>query len=269
MKVSARFTGWLWASFLAGLTAQPALADPPPAPQRAPQVWAIIIGIDDYADPGIPDSETAADNALRVLRWFRSAGWDDDHQLLMRDFGNADPGPRNAPAANILPTRNNLNWAIDEWLLPRARAGDLVVIYFAGQAETVTTSAAPRAEPRVDHYLLPINAFKTDLAGTGWSIDRTVDQCALRRIQVVCWLATAVGERRVPALPGRGRAVIPVATGEEWLRRLTRWPGVSAWLSADRSRAAAATSWTRSHRSPRRSWPRWAILNPCRTSRPA
>ena len=138
------------------------------------------------------------------MRWFRAAGWDDDHQLLLRDFGNGDPGTREAPAATILPTRNNLTWAIDEWLLPRAKAGDLVVIYFAGQSETVATPAAPRAEPRVDHYLLPINAPRNNLAGTGWSLDRAVDQCALRRIQVVCWLATAVGREARSCPAGQG-----------------------------------------------------------------
>lgn len=238
MNVSKRVVGWLGAITLAGLAARPAGAQPLPPPNRVPQIWTIIIGIDNYIDPGIADSKTAADSALRVRLWFRAAGWEDDHQLLLRDFGSTDPGMRDAPAGNILPTRNNLNWAIDEWLLPRAKAGDLVVIYYAGQTGTVAAAAAPRVEPRVEHFLLPINATRSDPSGTGWSLDRAVDRCALRRVQVVCWLATATGERRVPAPLNKARIPTPVATGEQWLRRLTRWPGVSAWLSTDRSRAA-------------------------------
>ena len=132
---------------------------------RPPQVWAIVVGIDNYNDPGITDSDQAAACARRVLLWFRAAGWEDDHQLLMHNSGSANPGPATPPAANILPTRNNLNWAIDEWLLPTGKAGDLVVVYFAGQAETVTTTVAARVEPRVDHYLLPINTTRANLAG--------------------------------------------------------------------------------------------------------
>jgi hypothetical protein len=75
---------------------------------------------------------------------------------------------------------------VDEWLGPRAKAGDLVVFYFAGQAATVASRTSPQSEPRVDHYLLPIDARTTDVSGTCWSLDEVVDRCALRRIRVVC-----------------------------------------------------------------------------------
>ena len=138
------------------------------------------------------------------------------------------PGQARGPRRQYPADQDNLNWAVDEWLLPRAKAGDLVVIYFAGQAETVS-SAAPRSEPRVDHFLLPIDAIKTDLKRTGWSIDgsSTSVPCGGSR-----WSA---GWRRpsataTPPLP-RGSPRRRRARGDEWLRRLTRWPGVSAWLS--------------------------------------
>ena len=67
MKVSTLVTGWLWAIIPGGSGGALLPAARPPR-RRAPQVWAIVVGIDDYTDPRIPDSETAADNALRVLQ---------------------------------------------------------------------------------------------------------------------------------------------------------------------------------------------------------
>ena len=100
MNVGTLIVGWLGAITLA---AQPAAAQQPPKPNRPPQVWAIVIGIDNYNDPRITDSDTAADSALRVLLWFRAAGWEDDHQLLMRDFGSADPGTPTPPPRTSCP----------------------------------------------------------------------------------------------------------------------------------------------------------------------
>ena len=239
MKASPLVAGWLLTLLLAGSMKSAAAADPAQTPARTPQLWAIIIGIGKYSDPSIADNPPAADHAEVVLQWFRAAGWEDDHQLLLKDFGNRDPGTREAPAATILPTRNNLNWAIDEWLLKKAKAGDLVIIYFAGQSSTVTTTRPPLAEPKVDHYLLPIDAQKNNPAGTGWSLDGAVDQCALRRIRVVCWLGTNAGATGAVAQGAVARVAPP---GHEWLRRLTRWPGVTAWLASSRPQGLGQAS---------------------------
>ena len=200
-------------------------------------MWAIIVGVGNYRDPAILDSPPAVDQALEVLKWFRAAGWDESHQLLLRDFGTSDPGTPEAPAPNILPSRANLDWAIRQWLMPKARPGDMVVFYYAGRAAAVVTPQGPRIEPRVDYYLLPIDGFQSSAATTGWSLDRAVDDCARRRIKVVCWLATTVQGRSTPAAapPPIGRpSNTPNPTGQDWLSRLARWPGVTAWLAADR-----------------------------------
>ncbi|HKM55908.1 MAG TPA: hypothetical protein VJY33_21055, partial [Isosphaeraceae bacterium] len=68
----------------------------------------------------------------------------------------------------------------------------------------------------------------------GWSLDRALDGFAQQgKYQIVCWLATALqagqaeGDRNVsPADLAR--------LNRDWLRRLVRWPAVTAWLAADR-----------------------------------
>lgn len=233
MRASRLRRGWLLAIMVGAMVGWSTAADPPRQKKRPPQLWAIVIGVENYDDPSIPDSQMAADHAQNIVQWFRAAGWENRQQLLFKDFGNRNHGKPEAPAPSILPTRNNLNWAVDEWLGPRAEAGDLVVIYFAGQAETVASRASPQAEPRVDHFLLPIDARKTDVKGTGWSLDEVVDRCALRRIRVVCWLATGVRPTATPPLTaGQSTAAVPAAA--EWLNRLTRWPDVTAWLASNR-----------------------------------
>jgi serine/threonine protein kinase/WD40 repeat protein len=216
------------------------------SPARRPEVWAIVVGIGDYRHPAIPDSRTAEQDAQGVRQWLRRAGWDDRHQLLLTDSGSSDPGDPRAPAPNLRPVRTNLDWAFRRWLPARAEPGDLVVFYFAGRSRAVVKPQEARLDPRVDYYLLPSDAAAENPELTGWSLDRAVDACARRRLQVVCWLATAVEEQRAgpPPVPGglaTSRAVAEsirprpsVSTGADWLARLARWPGVTAWLASDR-----------------------------------
>jgi hypothetical protein len=109
------------------------------APRR-PEVWAIVIGVGRYDQKAIQGSTSAARDSLRVVQWLRQAGWDPRHQLLLSDFGSTDPGEPNAPERNIRPVRRNLEWALNEWLLPKVKSGDLVVFYFAGASRTVVKS---------------------------------------------------------------------------------------------------------------------------------
>jgi hypothetical protein len=120
-----------------------ALAQERPGLVPTPQVWTIAIGVGDYRDNVFPDSKTAAENASKVRQWFRGAGWESDHQLLLSDFGRVDPGRPENPAPQIEPIKQNLDWAIRDWLLPRAKAGDLVVFYFAGQAAAAVKAQGP------------------------------------------------------------------------------------------------------------------------------
>ncbi|WP_165230976.1 WD40 repeat domain-containing protein [Aquisphaera insulae] len=233
MKTRVALAGWMLATAMLATVATRARADGPKR-TRPPQVWAVIVGVSKYTDPAIPEGESAYRQSARVLKWFREAGWDEEHQLLLQDFGTRDPGSVDHPSAIILPTRKNLDWAIEKWLDKRAAAGDLVVLYFAGQAGSVVSRPTPRSEPIVEHFLLPNDAVKASLNTTGWSLDRVVDRCALKKIRVVCFLGTGVGvdpgQAQAPADPRQPGE----AAGKAWLRRLTRWPGVQVWLASDR-----------------------------------
>jgi len=230
-----------WLLFLAGQL--PALAQGRPLPMAQPQVWTIVIGVGNYRDSSFLDSKTAAQNASVIVQWFRRAGWESDHQLLLSDFGQVDPGRPNAPAPKIEPIKKNLEWAIREWLLPRARAGDLVVIYFAGQAAATLKSQGPKVDPRLDYYLLPIDASPDTLDQKGFSLDKAVQDCVGKRLQVVCWLATSLHDQNgkvLPILP-TGDLASARPSAKNWLARLARWRGVTVWLASDGSRAGDST----------------------------
>jgi WD40 repeat protein/uncharacterized caspase-like protein len=218
-------------AFLIGIGALPALAQAP----RRPEVWTIAVGVDKYEHILGVGKPTAARGARDVRDWMRQAGWDGSHQLLLSDFGAPDPGQPDEPASNILPRKANLDWAFRQWLFPKARPGDLVVFYFAGRADAVVTPQGPRVDPRVEYQVLPADASLDSVDKTGWSLDRVIDECARRKLQVVCWMATSVVEREVPAPPPdtTGRRPRSIATGVNWLGRLARWPGMTAWLASD------------------------------------
>ena len=214
-----------------------ALAQERPGLMPAPQVWAIVIGVGDYRDNVFPDSKTAAGNASKVRQWFRRAGWESDHQLLLSDFGRVDPGRPENPAPQIAPLKQNFDWAIRDWLLPRANAGDLVVFYFAGQAAATVKSRGSKFAPRVDYYLLPIDASRDSVEQKGFSLDKAVQQCVGKRLQVVCWLATSLADQRGKVLPAPKPADLDRSrpSVKNWLAGLTRWRGVTVWLASDGS----------------------------------
>jgi WD40 repeat protein len=229
-----------------------AFAQGPGPKPPTPSVWAIVIGVGRYTQPSILPHPTAARYAGDVRQWLERAGWDETHQLLLRDLGVTDPGEPNAPASNILPLKQNLDWAFREWLIPKAKPGDLVVIYFAGRARFVDKPQGPRVESRREHYLLPTDTIAADIELNGWSLDRAVETCAQRKLHVLCWLATSISEQgstpsaSPPARPAAPRAesatkraalAQPVPAGSHWLKTLTRWEKVSVWLASDRPQA--------------------------------
>ncbi len=199
-----------------------------------PDVWAVVIGVDRYEDSLIPACPGARRDAQTVASWLaNTAGWG-GNVLRMDDLGQKAHGPASAAIANLLPTRANLDWALTDWLGHRVKKNDIVVIYFAGQA----TARAPKpGEPAGRAYLLPIDARAADVAGYGWSLDDALDRAkalADRQARVVLWLDTSTSGRGA-----RGMTPEPGSpSGDDWLRALTRWPGVTAWLAADGKPAA-------------------------------
>ena len=194
-------------------------------PAPGPEVWAIVAGVDDPGSPALPEGRSATRSSQEVLRWLRRAGWDPSHQLLLGDRGVTDPGRPAAPATLIRPTRANLDWAIEQWLLgpagKRPKPGDVVVIFFAGASKCLADRRGNLVELR--HIVVPSDPDPARPDAGGWSLESAVDRCVRARLRVVCWLATAP----------EGPADAPRPTGLEWLARLARWPGVTAWLAAD------------------------------------
>src|SRR4051794_30270291 len=206
----------------AWLLAPARAADVPPT---KPQVWAVVVGIDRYEDQLIHACSTATRDARTVAGWIaKTAGWGGDHVLFMGDRGVREHGKPEEAATDLLPTRDNLDWALTAWLGHRARAGDVVVFYFAGQA----TVRPPKSGGLAGRgYLLPIDAAAADVDRTGWSLEDALDRSAIAtRAKVVLWLDTSPRGRGEEGLP----VEVKVPTGAEWLDALTRWPGVTAWL---------------------------------------
>jgi len=110
-----------------------------------PKVWAIVIGIDTYDDPRITGCQKAETDAREVRSWLvETAGWDGINVLDMNPSARVAPGPANAILPDLRPTRKNLDWAVKEWLPARVRTGDVILIYFAGQAVGGRTTRDPR-----------------------------------------------------------------------------------------------------------------------------
>ena len=133
------------------------------------------------------------------------------------------------PEPDLRPTRENLDWAVDDWLGPRVRPGrrrgDLLRRPGgrpgprpgdAGRPGLPPADRRPGGRRRRDRLVARGRPGPgRDLAG---------------KARVVIWLDTSLRGRgdRGPG-PGEGGA----DSGSDWLRALTRWPGVTAWLAAD------------------------------------
>ena len=232
--------GWLitkWSIMAVFLLASRATAQiaPPSQPARKPQLWAIIVGVGNPLDPQVRrlSNRDSVQHAFSVLKWFSSTGgWDRNHLLLLTDFGgNDDPGTTVSPAPNITPSKRNLDWAVQTWLASKAQPGDVIVFFFAGQSRAVVSSD-PAVSP--EYYLVPTDALADSLAARGWALDRALDVLARQgKFRIVSLLATGL-QIQQSGNPGKGRPDNPARYARDWLRRLARWPGVTAWLASTR-----------------------------------
>ena len=212
----------------------------PETAQREPRVWAITIGIDRYESDVIPPCRGAVRDARAVGRWIaRTAGWDAQGVLMMDDLGRKEHGEASEPLDGLRPTRANLDWAFREWLPARVKRGDVVVVYYAGQAIGLPPPDGGASAGIQRHYLLPIDARPAGWDESGWRLDEAIDGLAATgRNPVVLLLDTS--------LHGRGKRVDRTSkfepSGTPFLEQLVRWPGVTAWLAADGRPAAEAAA---------------------------
>ena len=227
-------------------------------PSRRPEIWAILVGVNRYdRSMSTTVGPTTARGAKQVLHWLRQAGWDDGrHQLLLTDYGAADPGRPDDPAPNIRPRRQNLDWAFRNWLFSRAKPGDLVVFYYAGRSRAVVKPQGERVNPRVDYYLLPADAAPDSTEKTGWALDRAIDDCA----EEAPGRLLAVNVARWPGHPDRSRQ--GPSSGVD-----PGWDGLAGPAGAGRGsprgwrptgRRVRSRRRTRAVGSPGHSWRDWA-----------
>ena len=214
----------------------PAQSVQEPAPRGGPpQVWAVLVGIERYEDEvRFPRSRGAgprcgrhgpmADRGGRLGA--RSCPAPDRSRAL-----RAGPFPESRPAAR--PPRNRrgaLERAISDWLTPRARPGDVALIFFAGQAVSLPPAKDGAGRPPRD-YLIPWDGVR-EKEETWWRPGDAIDGLARRHVAIVCLLDTSpAGRIQPPRIDGVRREVAP----EHRLRLLegiARWPGVTAWMAA-------------------------------------
>ena len=195
----------------------------------------MLVGIQQYEESlAFPRCRGAAADAAAMARWLiDTAGWGPDHVLLLSDrdlttLGFTDPArlPEYRP-----PTKANLDWGARQWLAERAKPGDVVVVFFAGQAVgLVPRPDEPPGRPHRD-YLLPVDVRAADVDATGWVLGDAIEELAARgRNPIVCLLDTSpAGRIRSPVVLGDPPRV---ATGERLLRGTSRWQGVTTWIAA-------------------------------------
>jgi WD40 repeat protein/uncharacterized caspase-like protein len=193
-----------------------------------PRVWAVVIGVEVYDDPAIPRCFGSIGDGVALVRWLvDTARWPSSQILLMNENGARQHGrPEDVVRGALLPTRDNLDWALRQWLGHRLQPGDVGLVYFAGHSALF--------EDR--ELLMPIDARPGNLDVSGWSPEEAVDELALKKQQssLIFWLDTSLLGVNLRDDEARKAAS---AAGARLLTELARWPGTTAWLAHSRPTA--------------------------------
>jgi hypothetical protein len=139
---------------------RPATVAPPVAPPpKAPDRWAVVIGVGRYESPDIPRLRYSVSDAEAVYRVLTGpGGFKQEHVLLLTDTTERKP------------TYRNVKWALGTFLARSAKKDDTVLIYFAGHG-------APEVDQRgierdgFSKYLVPADAEPDDLYSTALPMD--------------------------------------------------------------------------------------------------
>jgi len=195
----------------------------------------MLVGIEQYEEQLVfPRCRGAANDAAELARWLiTEARWPPESVLLLTDRDPASLGfqdPTRQPVYRP-PTKANLDWGAREWLGQGARPGDVLLVFFAGQAVGLPEGPDDRPGQPPRDYLLPIDARDSAVDETGWKLGDAIDNLARRGdFSIVCILDTSpAGRVRPPRLLGR---LARAASGDRLLRGIVRWPGVTAWLAS-------------------------------------
>ena len=216
-----------------------------PGHEAGPRVRAMLVGIERYEEQlAFPRCRGAAHDAADLARWLiASAGWGPKSVLLLTDQDPATLG-FDQPASRPLhrrPTKANLEWGARQWLGSEARPGDVLVVFFAGQAIGLPDRPDDRLGQPPRDYLLPVDARVADVDQTGWKLGDAIDDLARRgEFSIICLLDTSpAGRVRSPGLLGNP---VRSAAGERLLQGIVRWPGVTAWLASAEGPALETSS---------------------------
>jgi WD40 repeat protein len=206
-----------------------------PGQDAGPRGRAMLVGIERYEEQlAFPRCRGAARDAAELARWLiATAGWGPESVLLLTDQDPAALGFEGLAPRPLhrRPTKANLDWAARQWLGTGARPGDVLVVFFAGQAIGLPEGPDDRPGQPPRDYLLPVDARAADVDQTGWRFGEAIEDLASRgEFSILCLLDTSpAGRVHSPVLLGQPARA---ASGERLLRGVVRWPGVTAWLGS-------------------------------------
>jgi uncharacterized caspase-like protein len=144
--------------------------------------WAVIIGVNEYIDPNIPDLKyCVADAHLVRDKLVERCGYDDERILLIAD---------DQPKAYLRPMKRNLQVQVPAWL-KRAEAGDTVLVFFAGHGFL---------DARAQGFLATLDCERDNLGLTGLRTDELRDmlrQCKATQKLMVLDCCHSGGERGI------------------------------------------------------------------------
>ena len=140
-------------------------------------VWAVLIGISDYAE--VKDLQYAAADAIAMARWLLDAGVEPDHirLLLDREGPQDELGGLAARRATLVNVREALGW-----LRRMAKPDDLVLIHFSGHGFQGPDDDGDERDGVDEFFVLwdTLNAAKEDTAlrddEFGAALDRVESQ---------------------------------------------------------------------------------------------
>ncbi len=206
---------------------------PPARPPRKEgrQVWAMLVGIEEYEQLlEFPSCPYAARDATSMARWLiEEANWDPGNVLLLTDQESKALAAFRDPARrpeHRKPIRRELVRGIKEWLPSKVHKGDVVVIFFAGQAMSLGSQADDRPGQAPRDYLVPQDTRRGEIEEKGWRLGDEIEKLAGRGdVSIVCLLDTS------PAGRNR-RGDVPPELRSRMLEGIARWPSVTAWMAA-------------------------------------
>lgn len=143
--------------------------------------WAILIGVNEYLDPKIPQLKYCVEDARKLFETLNRLGdFQPDRVLLLVD---------DQPKAHLRPLRLNLQSQIEGWLA-NCQPQDTVIIAFSGHGFVDELTG--------EGFLAPADCELDDLRGTGFATERLrqmLRKCRARKKLLILDCCFAGAER--------------------------------------------------------------------------